>query len=96
MPKVIVNKEIIPSKINRKIKLSTLIAQLMRKNLFVALPMKYYHIDVNTTPLKITDYNFILIKDNKTYGKCKNSYELINNLLLGSNIYHGTLKQMIQ
>jgi hypothetical protein len=53
----------------------------MRKNLFIVLPMKYCYIDVNINPLKITDYNCKLIKDINTYGKCKDSYELINNLL---------------
>jgi hypothetical protein len=42
MSNVIVDKEIVQSnlKINRNIKLSSLIAHLMRKNLFIALPMK--------------------------------------------------------
>jgi hypothetical protein len=53
---------------------------MMRKNMFIALPMKYCCISV-TEPLKITDLNCKLIKDIKTYGKCKNSYYLINNLL---------------
>jgi hypothetical protein len=61
----------------------------MKKNLFVELTMKYCHIDVNINPLKINDYHCKLIKDNKTYGKYKDSYELINNLLLGSYSYHG-------
>jgi hypothetical protein len=40
MPNVIIDKQIISSnlKINRNIKLSSLIANIMRKNLFVALP----------------------------------------------------------
>jgi hypothetical protein len=98
MPNVIVNKVVVQYKfkINRNIKLSSLIAQLMRKNLFIALPMKYCHINVNTIPLKINDYNCKLIKDINTYGKYKDSYELINNLLLGSYSYHGRLKQMIK
>jgi hypothetical protein len=98
MPNVIVDKEIIPTnlKINRNIKLSSLFANMMRKNLFMALPMKYCHIDVNTTPLKITDCKCKLIKVINTYGKCKDSYELINNLLLGSYSYHGRLKQMMR
>jgi hypothetical protein len=37
-----------------------------------------------------------LIKDNKTYGKYKDSYELINNLLLDSYSYHGRLKHMMK
>jgi hypothetical protein len=37
-----------------------------------------------------------LKKDNKTYGKYKDSYELINNLLLDSYSYHGRIKQMIK
>jgi hypothetical protein len=98
MPNVIVDKIVVPSnlKINRNIKLSSLITQLMRKNLFVALPMKYCHIDVNINPFKITDFNCKQIKDNKTYGKYKDSYELINNLLLDSYSYHDRLKQMIK
>jgi hypothetical protein len=67
----------------------------MRKNMFIALPMKYCYTSVNT-PFTITDCNCKLIKDNKTYGKYKESYELINNLLLGSDSYHGRLKQMIK
>jgi hypothetical protein len=51
--------------------------------------MKYCHTSVNATPLKITECNCKLIKDIKTYGKYKVSYELINNLLLGSYSYHG-------
>jgi hypothetical protein len=65
MPNVIINKESISShlKINRNIKLSSLIVHLMRKNLFVALSMKYCHTDINTnSPLKINDYNCKLIK----------------------------------
>jgi hypothetical protein len=98
MPNVIVDKEIILShlKITRNIKLSSLIANLMRKNLFIALPMKYCHTDVNTKPLKITDYNCKLIKDISTLGKYKDSYELINNLLIGSCSYHRRLKQFIK
>jgi hypothetical protein len=63
MPNVIVHKLYIPSnlKINRNIKLSSLIAHLMRKNLFVVLPMKYCHIDVNINPFKINDFNCKLI-----------------------------------
>jgi hypothetical protein len=82
MPNVIVDKIVIPSnlKINRTIKLSSLIVQLMRKDLFVVLPMKYCHTDVNAKSLKITDYNCKLIKDISTYGKYKDSYELFNNL----------------
>jgi hypothetical protein len=59
MPNVIVDKIVIPSnlKLNRNIKLSSLIAQLMRKNLFVALLMKYCHVDVNINQFKITDFN---------------------------------------
>jgi hypothetical protein len=68
----------------------------MRKNLFVALPMKYCHTDVNNKPLQISDYNCKSIKDNKTYGKYKDSYELINNLLLTLYSYHGRLKQFIK
>jgi hypothetical protein len=74
MPNVIVDKLYIPSniKINRNIKLSSLIAHMMRKNLFIVLPMRYCHTDVNTNyPLKINDYNCKLIKDNKTYGKTR-------------------------
>jgi hypothetical protein len=95
MPNVIIDKLYIPSnlKINRNIILSSLIAHMIRKNLFIALPMKYCHTDVNTNMSKINDYNCKLIKDNKTYGKYKDSYELINNLLLGSYSYHGRLKQ---
>jgi hypothetical protein len=50
MPNVIIDKDIIPSnlKINRNIKLSSLVAHLMRKNLFISLPMRYCHTDVNT------------------------------------------------
>jgi hypothetical protein len=58
--------------------------------------MKYCHTYVNTNPLKITDYNCKLIICNKTYGKYKNSYELINNLLMDSYSYHGRLKQWIK
>jgi hypothetical protein len=59
MPNVIVDKEIISShlKINRNIKLSSLIAHVTRKNLFVALPMKYCYTEVNTMPFKIIDFN---------------------------------------
>jgi hypothetical protein len=60
MRNVIIDKDIIPChlKINRNIKLSSLIAHLMRKNLFIALPVKYCHRDINTnSPLKINDYN---------------------------------------
>jgi hypothetical protein len=98
LPNVIIDKEIIPGylKINRNIKLSSLIVQLMRKNLFILLPMKYCQVDVNINTFKITDFNCKLIKDNKTYGKYKDSYELINNLLLDSYSYHGRLKQMIK
>jgi hypothetical protein len=69
MPNVIVDKLYIPSnlKIHRNIKLSSLIAHMMKKNLFISLPMKYYHINVNNnSPLKINDYNCKLIKDNNT------------------------------
>jgi hypothetical protein len=78
MPNVIVDKETISShlQINRNIQLSSLIANIMIKNLFIALPMKYCHIYVNTQPLKITDYNCKLIKDKKIYRKLKESYEL--------------------
>jgi hypothetical protein len=70
---------------------------MMRKNLFIVLPMKYCHIDVNTiSPLKIKDYPCKLIKDNKKYGKYRDSYELINNLLGDSYNYHGRLKHMIK
>jgi hypothetical protein len=99
MPNVIIDKEIIPFnlKINRNIKLSSLIANIMRKNLFVALPMKYCYTNVESSiPLKIPDCNCKLIKDINTYGKYKESYELINNLLLGSYSYHGKLKQLIK
>jgi hypothetical protein len=58
--------------------------------------LKYCHTDVNTKQLKINDYNCKLIKDNKTYGKYQDSYELINNLLMDSYSYHGRLKQMIK
>jgi hypothetical protein len=69
----------------------------MRKNLFVALPMKYCYTNVeNSIPFKINDYNCKLIKDIITYVKYKESYELINNLLLGSYSYHGRLKQIIK
>jgi hypothetical protein len=68
----------------------------MRKNLFVELPMKYCHTDVNNKTLKITNCNCKLIKDNKTKCKYKDSYELINNLLLDSYSYHGRLKQFIK
>jgi hypothetical protein len=96
MPNIIVDKEVVDNlNIIRNIKLSFLIAHLMRKNMFIALSMKYCHINVNI-PLKITDYNCKLIKDNKTYGKYKDSYDLIYNLLLGSYSYHGRLKQMIK
>ena len=62
-------------KINRNIKLSSLIAHMMRKNMFILLPMKYCHVDDNNNPLNINDYNCKLIKDNgKTYGKYKDSY----------------------
>jgi hypothetical protein len=83
-------------KITRNIKLSSLIANLMRKNIFIALPMKYCYTSVNITPLKITVCYRKLIKVIKTYGKYKDSYELIYNLLLGSYNYHGRLKQMIK
>jgi hypothetical protein len=86
MPNIIIEKEIISShlKINRNIKLSSLIAHFMRKSLFMVLPMKYCHTDVNTnSPLKINDYNRKLIKDNKTYNLYRDSYELIKNLLIG-------------
>jgi hypothetical protein len=98
MPYVIVDKEIRSShlKINRNIKLSSLIAHLMKKNLYIALPMKYCYTNVNTMSLKINDYNCKLIKDNKTYGKYKNRYELINNLLLGSDSYHERLTQIMK
>jgi hypothetical protein len=98
MPNVIIDKESISSnlKIKRNIKLSSLIAHLMRKNLFVVLPMRYCHTDVNTNMSNINDYNCKLIKENKTYGKYKDSYELINNLLLGSYSYHGRLKHMMK
>jgi hypothetical protein len=86
IPNDIFDKEIISShlKINRNIKLSSLIANMIRKNLWMALSMQYCHINVNTMPLKINDYNSKLIKDNNTYGKYKDSYELKNNLFLGS------------
>jgi hypothetical protein len=43
MPNALIDKERIPSNINinRNINLSSLIVQLMRKNLFILLPMKY-------------------------------------------------------
>jgi hypothetical protein len=67
MPNVIVDKSLVTHlKINRNIKLSSLIAHLMRKNLFLALSMKYCHIDVNAEPLKTLNYYCKLIKDNKT------------------------------
>jgi hypothetical protein len=89
MPNVIVDKLVIQSnlKINRNIKLSSLIAHLMRKNLSIALPIKYCYTNVEIMPLKITDYNCKLIKDNKTYGRYKDSYKLINNFLLNSYSY---------
>jgi hypothetical protein len=98
MPNVIIDKEIIPSnlKINTTIKLSYLVANMMRKNLFIALPMRYCYTSIENIPFKITNYNCKMIKDINTYGKYKESYELINNLLLGSYSYHGRLKQMIK
>jgi hypothetical protein len=95
---VINGKEIVSShlKITRNIKLCPLITNLMRKNLFIALPINYCYTNVEITPLKVSDYNCKLIKDISTYGKYKESYELINNLLLGSYNYHGRLKQMIK
>jgi hypothetical protein len=98
IPNVIIDKDIISShlQINPNIKLSSLVANIMRKNLFISLNMKYCHINVNINPLKINDYNCKLIKDINTYGKYRDSYELINNLLLGSYGYHGRLKQLIK
>jgi hypothetical protein len=58
--------------------------------------MKYCHTDVNNNPFKITDYKSKLIKDNKKYGINQDSYELINNLLLDSDSYHGRLKPFIK
>jgi hypothetical protein len=89
IPNVIVDKLIADKSnliINRNNKLSSIIAHLMRKNLFIALTMKYCHIDININPLKITDYNCKLIKDISTYGKYKESYEFIKNLLLDSYV----------
>jgi hypothetical protein len=59
MPTVIIDKEIVYSnlKINQTIKFSSLIANMMRKNVFVTLPMRYCYTNVDTIPLKITDYN---------------------------------------
>jgi hypothetical protein len=73
MPNVIIDKLSISSslKINRNIKLSSLIAHMMRKNLFISLPMRYCYICDDNSPLKINDYNCKLIKDNKTYGKSR-------------------------
>jgi hypothetical protein len=68
---------------------------MMRKNIFISLPMKYCYINVNTL-LKITDCKCKLIKDIKTKGKYKDRNELINNLLLCSYSCHGRLKQMIK
>jgi hypothetical protein len=67
MPNIFVNKEVVTCcKINRNIKLSSLVAHLIRKNLFIALPMKYCYTNINTMPLKITDCNCKLIKDIST------------------------------
>jgi hypothetical protein len=98
MPNVIVDKIFIPAnlKINRNIKSSSLVANMMRKNLFIALPMRYCYTSVENIPFKISEYNCKMIKDINTYGKYKESYELINNLLLGSYSYHGRLNQMIK
>jgi hypothetical protein len=53
--------------------------------------------DINTNiPLKITDWKCKLIKNIKTFGKCKDSYELINNLLMSFYSYYGRLKQIIK
>jgi hypothetical protein len=94
---VIVDKSLVNCcKTNRNIKFSSLIVQLMRKNLFVALPMKYCQVDVNNNHFKISDYNCKLIKDISAYGKYNDSYELINNMELDSYRYHGRLKQMIK
>jgi hypothetical protein len=51
---------------------------MMRKDMLLALPMiNCYTCD--NEPIKITDDNCKLIKDMKTKGKYKNSYELFNN-----------------
>jgi hypothetical protein len=83
MPNVIIHIVVVHSnlKINCNIKSNSLIANMMRKNMFIALPMKYCYTNVNT-PLTITDCNCKLIKDNKTYDKYKDSCELIHNLLV--------------
>jgi hypothetical protein len=59
MPNAINDKSVVITtrlSISRNIKLSSLITNMMRKNMFRSLPMKYCYTSVNTT-LKITDYN---------------------------------------
>jgi hypothetical protein len=49
MPNVIIDKFVINCcKITRNIKLSSFIPNMMRKNMFIELPMKYCYTSVNT------------------------------------------------
>jgi hypothetical protein len=51
MPNAFVDKSVVNyCKIIRNIKLSSLIANMMRKNLFTLLPIKYCYTNVDTIP----------------------------------------------